>query len=129
MLSDTLQVGKHVEELVQWHRKQQGQFKQGRATGRIQLPRLRWQSSRRCPRGKAKLEMDKQLMKAENDKLSVSMESLQKSRGRDQQGIPHQTNATTGAAMSARQNPALQWELLMPGSSCWQLMLNTAHPG
>lgn len=77
----------------------------------------------------AKLEMDKQLMKAEMGKLSVSMESLQKSRGRDQQGIPHQTKAGTGAAMSAKQDPALQWELQKPGSSCWQLMLSTAHPG
>lgn len=34
MLSDTLQEGKQAEELVQWHRKQQGQLKQGRATGR-----------------------------------------------------------------------------------------------
>lgn len=67
---------------------------------------------------------DGQRAHEEMGKPSVRMESLQKSRG-----IPHQTNPATGAAMSAKQNPALQWELLMPGSSCWQLMLSTAHAG
>lgn len=128
MLSGTLQEEKQVEELVQWHRS--SKVSSSRAGPQEeQLPWLGQQCSWRCSRVKAKLEMDKQLMKAEMGRLSVSLESLQKSRGRDQQGIPHQTNAATGAAMSAKQNPALQWELLMPGSSCWQLMLNIAHPG
>ncbi|KAM6054392.1 LOW QUALITY PROTEIN: uncharacterized protein MYH16 [Chlamydotis macqueenii] len=60
------------------------------------------------PHVKAKLEMDKQVMKTEMDDLSASMGSLQKSEARGQQRIPPQTTkAATGVAISARQNSAL----------------------
>ncbi|KAM9292169.1 LOW QUALITY PROTEIN: uncharacterized protein MYH16 [Morus bassanus] len=42
--------------------------------------RRRWQSSWRIPKVKANLETDKEVTKAEMDDLSVSMESLQKSK-------------------------------------------------
>lgn len=69
---------------------------------------------------KARLEMDKEVMKAEMSVLGAS--TLQKSRGRGHEGI----SPTTSAASSARQNPALCRVRKLPAESS-RLQASTEH--